>query len=80
MRAVIRNMNVPRIADTNSTPGDSIESTWAHTAIILSTEAVFAVLGGWMILGELLSLRGVAGCALMLGGMLVAQLGPRTGS
>ncbi len=50
----------------------------AHTAIILSTEAVFAVLGGWLILGEQLSPRGMAGCALMLGGMLLAQLGPRT--
>jgi drug/metabolite transporter (DMT)-like permease len=50
----------------------------AHTAIILSTEAVFAVLGGWMILAEQLSPRGLAGCALMLGGMLVAQLGPRS--
>ncbi len=49
----------------------------AHTAIILSTEAVFAVLGGWMILGEQLSLRMMAGCALMLGGMLLAQLGPQ---
>lgn len=46
----------------------------APTAIILSLEAVFAVLGGWMILGELLTLRGLAGCALMLAGMLVAQL------
>ncbi len=51
----------------------------AHAAIILSFEAVFAVLGGWAVLGELLSLRGAAGCALMLGGMLAAQLGPRSG-
>lgn len=51
----------------------------AHAAIILSTEAVFAVLGGWMILGELISLRGITGCVLMLGGMLVAQLEPRAG-
>lgn len=51
----------------------------AHTAIILSLEAVFAVLGGWLILGELLTLRGVVGCVLMLGGMLTAQLGPRAG-
>jgi drug/metabolite transporter (DMT)-like permease len=50
----------------------------APTAIILSFEAVFAVLGGWMILGELLTWRGVAGCALMLAGMLAAQLGPKT--
>jgi len=51
----------------------------APTAIILSFEAVFAVLGGWMVLGETLTLRGAAGCALMLGGMLAAQLGRRAG-
>lgn len=46
-----------------------------HAAIILSTEAVFAALGGWLFLGELLSFRGLAGCALMLAGMIVSQLG-----
>ena len=48
----------------------------AHAAIILSLEAVFAALGGWMLLGELLSLRGLIGCALMLAGMLLSQMGP----
>ncbi len=48
----------------------------AHAAIILSLEAVFAALGGWMLLGELLSLRGLIGCALMLTGMLLSQVGP----
>lgn len=46
----------------------------AHAAIILSLEAVFAVLGGWLVLGEILTLRGVFGCALMLAGMLMSQL------
>ncbi|OQA22527.1 MAG: putative inner membrane transporter yiJE [Chloroflexi bacterium ADurb.Bin360] len=46
----------------------------AHAAIILSLEAVFAVLGGVLLLGETLTLRGLAGCALMLAGMLVSQL------
>jgi len=46
----------------------------AHAAIILSFESVFAVLGGWLLLGEILSLRGLAGCALMLLGMLLSQL------
>ena len=41
-----------------------------HEGEVSSFEAVFAVLGGWVVLGELLSLRGAAGCALMLGGML----------
>jgi len=45
-----------------------------HAAIILSLETVFAVIGGWLILGERLSLRGLVGCALMLAGMLVSQL------
>ncbi|MFO7652783.1 MAG: DMT family transporter [Candidatus Krumholzibacteriia bacterium] len=47
----------------------------AHAAIILSLETVFAVLGGWILLGEQLSSRGLAGCALMLIGMLVSQTG-----
>lgn len=46
----------------------------AHAAILLSLEAVFAALGGWLILGETLSMRGGIGCALMLAGMLLSQL------
>ncbi len=46
----------------------------AHAAILLSLESVFAALGGWLILEEGLSTRGIAGCALMLTGMLVSQL------
>ena len=46
----------------------------SHAAIILSTEAVFAAIGGWIILGEILSTRGLIGCALMLAGMLMSQL------
>jgi drug/metabolite transporter (DMT)-like permease len=45
----------------------------AHAAIILSLEGAFAVLGGWLILGEVLSGRGMLGCALMLAGMMVSQ-------
>jgi drug/metabolite transporter (DMT)-like permease len=45
----------------------------AHAAIILSLEAVFAVLGGWLLLSETLSLRQGLGCLLMLGGILLAQ-------
>ncbi len=50
-----------------------------HAAIILSLEAVFAVLTGWLILDETLTLRAAAGCALMLAGMLLAQLWPLSG-
>jgi drug/metabolite transporter (DMT)-like permease len=46
----------------------------AHAAIILSLESVFAVLGGWLFLNEILSLRGFLGCLLMLTGMLISQL------
>ena len=46
----------------------------AHAAIILSLEAVFAAVGGWIILDELLSARELLGCSLMLGGMLISQL------
>ncbi len=45
-----------------------------HAAVILSLEAVFAAVTGWIILGEVLDLRGVVGCGLMLAGMLTAQL------
>lgn len=48
----------------------------SHAAVILSLEAVFAALAGWLILGETLSVRGFIGCCLMLAGMLIAQLVP----
>ena len=46
----------------------------AHTAIFLSMEAVFAAVGGWLILSETLTHRGLVGCSLMLSGMLLSQL------
>jgi drug/metabolite transporter (DMT)-like permease len=46
----------------------------AHAAIILSLESVFAVLGGYYFLGEIISLRGLFGCSLMLAGMVLSQL------
>jgi len=45
----------------------------ADAAIIMSMEAVFAAFFGWIWLGELLNGRQLLGCALMLGGMLLAQ-------
>jgi drug/metabolite transporter (DMT)-like permease len=45
----------------------------AHAAIILSLEGVFAVLGGWLLIAETLSPRGLLGCVLMLAGMISAQ-------
>lgn len=46
----------------------------AHAAIILSLEAVFAAIGGWIMLGEVLTPRAMSGCALMFCGMLISQL------
>ncbi len=46
----------------------------AHAAIILSLEAAFAALTGYLVLGEVLSMRAMLGCGLMLGGMLLSQL------
>ncbi|MGD2100043.1 MAG: DMT family transporter [Desulfobacterales bacterium] len=46
----------------------------AHAAVLLSMEAVFAAIGGWLILDEVISARGLFGCALMLAGMLLSQL------
>jgi len=54
------------VAQTKSKP--------THAAIILSLEGAFAALGGWLILGEVLSPRGIAGCCLMLSGMIISQL------
>ena len=46
----------------------------SHAAIILSLEGLFAAIGGWLVLGEVVDGRGVLGAALMLAGMLVSQL------
>lgn len=46
----------------------------ALASITMSMEAVFAAIGGWLLLGEILSMRGLMGCGLMLGGMLISQL------
>ena len=42
-------------------------------AIILSFESVWAAIGGGLLLGEVLGMRELAGCALILGGVVVAQ-------
>ena len=48
-----------------------------HVVIILSMEAVFAALGGWIILSEVIPARGLVGCGLMLAGAVVSKLGYR---
>lgn len=54
------------------------DATPAATAVLLSLESVFAALGGWMLLGETLSARGIVGCGFMLAGVLLSQLGRDT--
>ena len=49
-----------------------------HAAIILSLEAVFSAIFGWLILGEVMNNRGITGCVLMLSGMLIVQICPIT--
>ena len=46
----------------------------ADAAIIMSMEAVFAALAGWLMLKEEMTTRQLLGCALMFAGMLLAQL------
>lgn len=46
----------------------------SHAAIILSMESVFASIGGLILLGEVMTLKGYLGCGLMLAGMLLSQL------
>ena len=49
-----------------------VEPTQA--AILMSTEAIFAAAAGWLILGETMSGVQLLGCALLLGGALMAQV------
>lgn len=46
----------------------------ADAAIILSSEAAFAALFGWVTLGETMTPLQLTGCGLMLGGMILAQM------
>jgi len=45
-----------------------------HAAIILSTESLFAALGGWLILSEVMTSRQIAGALLMLTGVIISQI------
>ena len=50
----------------------------AHASLIMALETVFGALGGALLLGENMGLRGYLGAALMVVGVVVSQL--RTGS
>lgn len=43
-------------------------------SLLMSFESVFAVLSGWIILGETLTLTEFFGCALVMGGILLTQI------
>ena len=45
-------------------------------SLLMCLEAVFAVLTGVLVLGERLSGREIAGCLLMFGAVVLAQLAP----
>ena len=47
----------------------------SHAALIMALEAVFAAIGGALVLGERMDLRGLVGAGLMLAAVVVAQLG-----
>jgi len=46
-----------------------------HTALVFATEPVFAVLFGYLLLQERLGWRGLLGCALILTGMTIGEVG-----
>jgi len=46
----------------------------SSASIILSLESLFAVIGGWLLLSEQMTARGLFGCGLMLAGMVLAQI------
>jgi drug/metabolite transporter (DMT)-like permease len=47
---------------------------------MMSLESVFAVIGGYLLLGETMPLRNLTGCAFMLTGMIISQLYTRNKS
>ena len=48
----------------------------AVAGMLLSLEAVFAAVAGYVLLGELLSTTQLIGCGLMLAGILISQVNP----
>jgi drug/metabolite transporter (DMT)-like permease len=46
-----------------------------HASLIMATESVFGALGGALLLGENMGLRGYVGAALMITGIVVSQIG-----
>lgn len=50
----------------------------SHAAILLSTESVFAVIGGTILLGESLGVKEIFGCILIFIAIIIAQIKPKS--
>jgi drug/metabolite transporter (DMT)-like permease len=50
----------------------------SRAAIIFSTESLFSVIGGALLLGETMDRRGYVGCALIFAGIITAQIRAKT--
>lgn len=50
----------------------------SKASLILCLESVFSVFGGWIILGQVLSLKELAGCFIMLAAIILAQWEKKT--
>lgn len=50
----------------------------APASLIMSMESVFAVLAGWLLLHQVLSVNELLGCALVFAGVLLSQREPKT--
>ncbi len=46
-----------------------------HASLIMATESVFGALGGALLLGENMGLRGYLGAGLMIAGIVISQIG-----
>lgn len=49
----------------------------ALASLIMSLEAVFAALAGWLLLDQTLQIREMIGCALMFIAIILAQINPK---
>ena len=52
----------------------------AVASLILSTESVVSVLAGWLLLGQSLTVRELAGCALVFAAVILVQVSPARAS
>ena len=48
------------------------------TSLVMSLEGVFAVIGGWLIIDEYMTIRELLGCALMFTAIIITQLPKRS--